>query len=264
MFNTLSLEMLQRQAPSIFSENSAERTSDRYQHISTFKVIEGLIKEGFLPTWAAQSQCRDTNNLVYTKHTLRFRHHNARPTSSGLYPEIVLTNSHDGLSSYRLMAGVYRIVCANGLIAGNSYDEIRVRHQGDIVREVIEGTYTVIENSQKMVKSTSQMSMIELNYDEKIAFAEEAHTLRFKDSETGKNIDPAKLLMPRRNADIGADLFSVFNVVQENLIKGGVRGYTTDKRGYPKRISTRGIKSIDQNTRLNKALWTMAEKRMVL
>lgn len=264
MSDALSLETLQRQAPSIFCENSAARTSEKYQHISTVKVIEGLINEGFIPTWAKQSQCRDANNLVYTKHTLRFRHQNARPTSSGLYPEIVLINSHDGLSSYRLIAGVYRIVCANGLIAGNSYAEIRVRHQGDIVRKVIEGTYTVIENSCKMIESTSVMSKINLNDTEKAAFAEEAHTLRFEDNETGKKIAPSKLLIPRRNADIGNDLFSVFNVIQENLIKGGLRGYTTDKRGYPKRISTRGIKSIDQDTRLNKALWTLAEKQMQL
>jgi hypothetical protein len=60
------------------------------------------------------------------------------------------------------------------------------------------------------------------------------------------------------------DLFSILNVVQENLIKGGVRGYAKDKNGYTKRIRSRAINSIDQNTALNRALWTLAEKMMQL
>jgi hypothetical protein len=54
MFNTLSLETLQRKVPSIFTDGSAERTSNKYQPISTARVIDGLLGEGFMPTWAAQ------------------------------------------------------------------------------------------------------------------------------------------------------------------------------------------------------------------
>ncbi len=265
MFNTLSLENLQRNVPSIFTEDSAERTSNKYQHISTAKVIDGLLGEGFMPTWAAQCKCRIAAKKAYTKHMLRFRHIDARPTSSGLYPELVLINSHDGLSSYRLMAGIYRMVCSNGLIAGTSYDEIRVRHQGDIVGEVIEGTYKIIEDSKNMIESADNMSSIALSNPEKEIFAEAAHTIRFDNSHAGESIDPLKLLSARRIDELNKnDLFTVFNVTQENLIKGGLRGYAKDKNGYAKRISTRGIKSIDQNTALNRALWTLAEKMMQL
>lgn len=266
MFKTLNLENLQRQVPSIFTENSAERTSDKYQHISTAKVIDGLLAEGFMPTWATQCRCRLAIKKAYTKHMLRFRHIDARPTSSGLYPEIVLINSHDGLSSYRLMAGVYRMVCANGLIAGTSYNEIRVRHQGDIVGEIIEGTYSVIEDSKKMIESASKMSSINLTLPEKKIFAEAAHTIRFDNNHTGEGIEPLKLLSPRRLEEVNKnDLFTIFNVAQENLIKGGIRGYAKDKNGrLTKRIQTRAIKGIDQNTALNRALWTLAEKMLQL
>ncbi|MHB1949557.1 MAG: DUF932 domain-containing protein, partial [Gammaproteobacteria bacterium] len=202
---------------------------------------------------------------AFTKHMLRFRHVNARPTASGLYPEIVLINSHDGLSSYRLMAGVYRLVCSNGLIAGNTYDEIRVRHQGDILGNVIEGTYRVIGDSKKMIESAEKMSALVLSNPEKKIFAESAHAIRFENSSMSEAIEPVKLLSPRRLAESNKDdLFTVFNIVQENLIKGGIRGYAKDANGYHKRVRTRAINSIDQNTILNRALWSLAEKMMQL
>jgi len=265
MFNTLNLENLRHKIPSIFTEGTAERTSDKYQHISTAKIVEKLLAEGFQPTWVAQCKSRLAVRKAYTKHMLRFRHIDARPTQSGLYPEIVLVNSHDGLSSYRLMAGVYRIVCANGLIAGNSYHEIRIRHQGDIVNEVIEGSYQIIENSKRMIELAGDMSSIVLSTSEKKIFSEAAHAIRFEDSSIGKGIEPLSLLTPRRHEEFNKnDLFSVFNIVQENIIKGGVRGYATDSHGYSKRIRTREISGIDQNIMLNRALWTLAEKMFQL
>lgn len=263
MFNTLSLETLKRYTPSIFTEESSGRTSDKYKHISTAKVIAGLMEEGFLPTWATQCRSRISTKSAYTKHMLRFRHINARPVIDGLYPEIVLINSHDGLSSYRLMSGVYRIVCGNGLIAGNTYDEMRIRHQGDVVGEVIEGTYTVINNAQQMIEQASQMKMIQLNQSEKLFLAKAAHTIRFDDKKPGSMFEPEKFLRAKRVEDMNmSDLFTVFNVIQENVIKGGVTGYTRNERGNYKRATTRAIKSIDQNTQLNKALWTLAERMM--
>lgn len=266
MFNTISLETLKNTVPSIFTDEGATRTSAKYQHISTAKVIMGLMNEGFMPTWATQCKSRTTIKKAYTKHMLRFRHRDARPTSSGLYPEIVLINSHDGLSSYRLMAGVYRMVCANGLVAGNSYNEIRIRHQGDVIGEVIEGTYRVIEDSKKMIESASHMSSMILSAPEKQLFADAAHTIRFDNNPIGEGFESSKLLSARRYDEINKnDLFTVFNVVQENIIKGGIRGYAKDNHGRPiKRIRTRAINSIDQNTALNRALWTLAEKMMQL
>jgi len=257
---TLSLEALRRTTPSIFTEESAARTSEKYQHISTAKIVTGLIAEGFLPTWATQCRTKIAEKKAYTKHMLRFRHINAKPTLSGLYPEIVLVNSHDGLSSYRLMAGVYRLICSNGLIAGKSFNEIRIRHQGDILGNVIEGTYSVVEDSKKMIESADDMSSIVLNTQEKRIFAEAAHTIRFENTPH-KDIEAMRLLAPRRHVEVNKnDLFTLFNIAQENVIKGGVRGYSRDSQGRSKRISTRAITSIDQNTALNRALWTLAEK----
>lgn len=262
MFQSLTIEQLRKTTPSVFTECGSEKTSGKYQHISTARLIDAMSTEGFVVVWATQSNCRLENKINYTKHMLRFRHLSARPTPSGLYPEIVLVNSHDGLSSYRLMAGIFRMVCANGLVAGNFYSETRVRHQGNIIDQVIEGGYAVIDESREMIESAERMAGIALHPVEANQFAEKAHTIRFADTPLVDSIEPKKLLAPRRFADNKNDLFTVFNVVQENIIKGGVRGYTISPNAWPKKITSRAISSIDQNITTNRALWSLAENTM--
>jgi hypothetical protein len=52
-------------------------------------------------------------------------------------------------------------------------------------------------------------------------------------------------------------LWSVFNRVQENVIKGGLSAY---KPGSFQRTTTRTVKGIDQDIRLNRALWTLGTR----
>jgi hypothetical protein len=59
-------------------------------------------------------------------------------------PEIILLNSHDGTSSYQMLPGLFRAVCQNGLVCGESFGEVRVPHKGDVVSQVIEGAYEVL------------------------------------------------------------------------------------------------------------------------
>ncbi len=267
MFNGLNLESLQRITPSIFTQVGAANTSSKYKHISTIEVVNGLMSEGFMPVKAMQSRTRKIGNAPFSKHMLRFRHVDSIPTVGGLFPELVLVNSHDGLSSYRLMAGLYRLICSNGLVAGDTFKEVRVRHQGDVVGNVIEGSYEVMKEATQLLEHAEQMGSVELTHPEKTIFAEVVHQLRFDGDEslTKEAIKPEQFLKPRRYQENGKnDLFTVFNVVQENAIKGGLRGWARDEKGRAKRVSTREIKSIDQNNSLNRALWTLAEKMMQL
>ena len=267
MHSSISLDRLQRIAPSIFTTAGAVGTSEKYKHISTIEVVQGLMNEGFMPVKATQNRTRRTDKAPFTKHMLRFRHIDSVPTVSGLFPELVLVNSHDGLSSYRLMAGLYRLICSNGLVAGDTFKQVRVRHQGDVVGNVIDGTYEIMKEAKQLLEHAEHMGSVGLTKPEKMIFAEVVHQLRFDgDSSLAKEaIKPEQFLKPRRYQENGKnDLFTVFNVVQENTIKGGLRGWARDDKGYAKRVTTREIKSIDQNNSLNRALWTLAEKMMQL
>jgi hypothetical protein len=260
---TISEDRLQRIVPSIFSNNHSENLSGRYKHINTIEIVRGLANEGYMPVDAFQTRSRTPQKREFAKHLIRFRHVDSNPQLGGLFPELILTNSHDGLSAYKLMAGLYRIVCSNGLIAGDTYSQVKVRHQGDIISQVINGTFEVMKSAEQIVQSSAQMGLIELDREEKRIFANAVHTLRFDDDKTlaKEAIRPEQFLEPRRWQERNAnDLFTIFNVAQENVIKGGLHGRTRDEKGILKHVSTRAIKAIDQTTSLNRALWTLAEE----
>jgi hypothetical protein len=115
MFDRLSIDQLQHRVPSVFTGSAANNTSEKYKVISTIQVIQVLETQGFVPVKAIQTKSHNSEDRLFTKHMLRFRHIDVRPTVGGLFPELVLINSHDGLSSYKLSAGLYRLICSNGL-----------------------------------------------------------------------------------------------------------------------------------------------------
>ncbi|MDH7793916.1 hypothetical protein QBD00_004853 [Ochrobactrum sp. AN78] len=174
-----------------------------------------------------------------------------------------MKNANDGTSAYELMAGMFRIRCMNSLVAQTgTIDAIKVRHSGDVADKVIEGTYRVLEEAERTLSAPQDWSKINLNHDEKDAFAQAAHIVRFADHNGNTNtpIKPEQLLVPRRSDDRDNDLWTVFNTVQENVIKGGLRGVSRDEFGRPRRTRSRPVYGIDQDIRLNKALWIIGEK----
>jgi len=262
----LTIDQIQRYAPSAFASQAHESRSERYTYIPTANVIEGMIKAGFQPFSASQSRSRIAGKSEYTKHMIRFRHPDFGMTRTvgEVYPEVVLINSHDGTSAYRLIAGMYRLVCSNGLMVSESeMGSVNVHHKGNILENVIEGSFRVVEHSANVLQSARSWERLQLSDGEQKAFAEAAHTVRFADSEGKVNtpITASQLLAPRRSEDTGADLWHTFNRVQENVIKGGLHGVQRDGQGLRLRaVSTRQVKGIDQDVKLNRALWQLAER----
>lgn len=64
-----------------------------------------------------------------------------------------------------------------------------------------------------------------------------------------------QILSPRRWQDESNDLWTTYQRIQENLIKGGLSGRSA-KGG---RTHTRAVRGIDGDVKLNRALWVMAE-----
>ena len=204
-----------------------------------------MLKAGFQPFAASQSRTRIEGKREFTKHMLRFRHQDvAQSLAVGdVVPEIIVVNSHDGACAYKLIAGLYRLVCSNGLMVSDSeIESISVRHTGRVLQDVIEGSYRIVEDTQKSIGTVQKWNQLLLTEGEQSAFAEAAHTLRFADAEGRKTtpITPAQLLAPRRSEDAGRDLWHLFNRVQENTIAGGLSAIQRDADGrHVRRVSTR-------------------------
>ncbi|MFK8694454.1 DUF932 domain-containing protein, partial [Escherichia coli] len=85
------------------------------------------------------------------------------------------------------------------------------------------------------------------------ALAQAALTYRYGDEH--QPVTTADILTPRRREDYGQDLWSAYQTIQENMLKGGISG----RGAKGKRIHTRAIHNIDTDIKLNRALWVMAE-----
>jgi hypothetical protein len=194
--------------------------------------------------------------MGFAKHLIRFRHRSQIADES--VNEIVLINSHDGSSSYRMLAGCYRFACVNGMICGETYDEVRVTHRGDLKHHIIEGAWRILNQSNAITASRQAMQGIALTDDEQQVFAEAALQIRFPD--TWQAMRPEQALRRKRIADNSTDLWTTLNVVQEHVTQGGMLTRTRSNR----LTRTRAVNGIDQNTNLNCALWSLAEKMKAL
>lgn len=248
----LTDDQIRQVAPSIFADAPHESRSARYTYIPTGQVLAGLRKEGFEPFYACQTRTRDSDRRDYTKHMLRLRH--ASQINGKEAQEIVLLNSHDGSSSYQMLSGVFRFVCSNGMVCGDTFEDIRVPHKGQIIDNVIEGAYTVLNDFDEVQGQVEGMKALTLSPDAQQAFGRAALTLRY--DQDAAPITENQLLRSRRIEDTGADLWRTFNRVQENMIRGGLRGRNAQGRA----TSTREVQGIDSSIKLNRALWVLAEE----
>ena len=267
----LSEDEMRRVAPSIFAARPHASRSERFRAIPTIEVLRGLEKEGFFAVGARQSASRDATKTDYTRHMIRLRRlDNARQYRVGdVVCEIILRNANDGTSAYELMTGLFRIRCLNSLVARiATIDSIKVRHSGDALEKVIDGTYRVLGQAEAVLAAPRDWSRIALDCDARAALAASAHALRFGDSQgkVATPIKPEQLLTPRRAEDRADDLWTVMNVVQENVIRGGLSARApaaTDQHGRWRRgrvVTTRAVNNIDWDVKLNKALWVLGER----
>jgi hypothetical protein len=251
----LSNEQIQKMAPSVFAPEAHKRVSEKYQYISTLSVVDLLRNEGWHPVRVQQARVRQMDRYGYQKHLIRFRRDGQKALNVGdSIAELVLRNAHDGSSAYALEAGLYRLVCKNGMTVGDSlFRSLKIRHIGFHIEQIISASHKLIQELPRIADSVEGMRRIRLNDDERVAFADAALRLRYPDGNAP--ITARQLLIPRRAEDREPSLWLVLNIVQESLMRGQIEGRSVSGR----RMQTRAIQSIDQDLRINKGLWEIAE-----
>lgn len=262
----LSNEQLLAKAPSIFAGQSFNKMSDRYAFVPTSVIVDGMRNAGFFPVFAQQSISRTQDRKPFARHMIRFQASSVALTKVGTeVAQVVLINSHDGSSLYDLSFGLWRLACLNGLMVASAAlaEAIKIRHTGNILDRVIEGSTNLLKAIPRIEAAVNRFKTITLSQDEQMVYATAAHQLRYtEESNLAEAIKPEKLLKAVRLEDSSNDLFTVFNRVQEHLIRGNVRGVgTVQTQNGPeqRRVRTREIKGITQSTNLNRALWTLTE-----
>lgn len=253
--SVLALDAIQARIPSVFAERPHESRSEKYSYIPTMRLLTEMEKEGFYPVEVRQGGSRIEDKRAFTKHLIRFRQANQSLAVGDNFPEIALLNSHDGTSQYELLPGWFRLACLNGLyVSLASGTGIKVPHRGD-VSDVIEASYRVVEDFPKQAAQIEDMRAITLTQPEQIAFANAAASLRWDDPEA---VDMSRVLRPHRPQDTDSSLWTTFNRVQENVIRGGVPVHSFNAQGRRQAKRSREVNGINDTVRLNQALWTLS------
>ena len=256
----LSYEQIAQFAPTVFSSDRHSSRSERFQVIPTHELLSGLSKEGFVPVKVQVGGSRDEEKRAFTKHLIRFRRSDdlaGVPKVGDSHPEVVLLNAHDGTSSYQLHAGLFRLVCTNGLtVSDQDFGSVKVGHSGrGVLDKVIEGTYRVLDDAVAALDHAQQLQTVALDRDEQRLFGEAALRLRF-DDETLPRINGSEVVRPRREADLAPNLWHTFNRAQENLIRGGLNyRHTNEETNRVSYRETRPVQNADGDLKLNRALW---------
>ena len=266
----LSLEEIKEMAPSVFTTNGSKDTSDKYTHIPTDRVIRDLEVLGWKVADVKEVAARKEDNKGFQKHLVVFRNEDVVITGEDgdtVYPQILLTNSHDGKNSFKFQAGLFRMICENGLvIADESFEDYSIRHMGydfDALQSLIKD---MVSNLDLTVESMNKMKQIELDEEQQLELAKKLLDIRLEG--TGNAYDdyqPKSINYSQRKEDNGVDLWSVFNRQQENIIEGNFKYFNEEKYGKYENVNmdfigrnARPIKNFKQDMDVNKKMFAAA------
>jgi hypothetical protein len=254
--NFLSKVEIKERAKSVFTATKGELTSEKYTHIPTDRVIDDMEKLGWGVVDAKEVKAR--KGVGYQKHLVVFRNPSISITGDDgddVFPQILLTNSHDGKNAFTFTAGLFRMVCENGLvISTQEFENLKIRHMGYTFEELQSTITAMVEKLPLTVDSMNKLKQTKLNKEQKEEFAKRALETRFgKEEAQNITIDLQALLEPTRKEDSGDDIWSVFNVVQEKLIHG-----MFDYQVGAKMRKARKIKNFKQDLKVNEDLFELA------
>lgn len=220
----------------------------------TRSIIEAMDAKGWGVVEAKVPKARVQRSRDFGIHQLVFQ---ARiqtaiqdPRQGLIYPRLHIINSHNGTSPISVFAGLYALICTNGLIVSHgSVGEFRQRHAKFSIEDAHAHIAQLTDSMDGMSEKVNAWGQLDLTSEQRNTFATKAARIRWNKPEDSIP-ETESILQPQRMADEGTNLWTTFNVVQENLLRGG---YSRNKR------KTRTVNNIRENLRINQNLWALAE-----
>ena len=260
----LTAERIKQLAPAVYSTTKAERLTDRYVSLHTSDIIPVLADYGYEPVQAAQKRSRIAGAADHASHMVAFAKPASADEGTGIRPEIILYNSHDGTGSVKLFAGCFRFICSNGIIAGNGFQS-RVYHSKALTgfEDMLNTTVAALPS---LMERMERLRGITLTIDDAFLLAERSVATRwdFFNGQTkgvyATDTTVGNVLKITRNEDKGRDAFTVFNRIQESVIRGNafVKSLNaTHPDGHMRKA--RNVSSIKEHVRINAELWNIAD-----
>jgi hypothetical protein len=245
----LSESELRTIAPAVFASSPDSNVSSKYVFVPTYKIMENLKKVGWHPVFARMNKSKEFS----AKHLIRFAPKSMDLQVGDIFPEIVVINSHDRSYALNINIGLFRLACSNGLVVADStFAEMLQKHININFEDVERLTGEVVHQFNILTDKIKEYKTIELTEVEKGKFAQVVKEIHWSADSV---IEPKSLLVPRRLEDGRNDLWSVFNVLQENIIKGGISYIGKNEEGQERKRRTKALKNLERDFKINQNLW---------
>jgi len=254
----LPLDVVKNRAPQAFAKTAAPSVSNRYTFLSTERIIEDMGKLGWQVCDAKSKRGRKQVSNEFGNHIVKFFHPEVYikdgEGNKEAYINILVMNSHNGVGSFRLEAGIFRLICSNGLIIRDKdMGTFKIRHSGYSFEQLQNVLSTLTESLPQVAEKITVYSNKLMTEEQQYSFAENALKLRNGGREATKE-EIESVLISRRDEDNGNDLWKVLNRVQESILGGG--NLVVGSNGKLRRA--RGIKNIEKDLQLNQAIWELS------
>ena len=255
--NTNTMTLLPQSA---LATHASPRMSGRYGFIPTNEIVDAFSRDGWVLTKGTEAKVRTEARKGLQRHLLRFAHQSQLELGVRERIETILINSHDGTSSLQIGAGIFRMACANGIVvADNTVASIRLGHHKLDIDTVLNSAHTILGQAEKVSDVITCWKGTQISKEDAFHLAEQGIKLRWPDADK-QPVTPQVILGVNREADVGSDLWTVFNRIQENVIRGGQHD-NSRKTAFGKAFrATRGVKSLTEDVRINKSLWEIASQ----
>lgn len=263
--------------PNVITQSKAHPIrSDKYSVVTTGNIIEQLMEEAGL-VWEKVAEENNTSKYKgFGTHLVRCTHPDFSlgrdDLNRELIPQLYIKNSYHGRTKFEMHVGLYRVFCMNGLILGNQFQTIKIKHIGLTVDEV------KAEVEKMKAIFTGEVAPFILSLKEKkltdaqqLAFAEAALRERVRlNANFLRGVNTQELLTSVRKEDEGAAIWEVLQRVQDNLglnfrsspVEVRYEYLAKDKDGNDiiKERKVSKLKNIQEVTYMNKFLFDLATR----
>lgn len=243
-------------APAVLGMSKSIERSDRYQFVSSKDILNTFEQNNWFVHDASQPRIhkKNFNKREFSKHLITFSNPDFKMVN-GVIPRIVVINSHNGSSPFIMMAGLFRMVCSNGLIISDStFEEIRIRHSALAPSLIESGIEDIIELVPSILGKTEEMNTVILNPVDQLDLATNIIERIWVDPKV-RPLEASQIITSRRNGDDNPTLWNITNRIQENIVRGGLIGKTKTNKNRVQR----GINNIEKNVKVNQLIWEEAD-----
>jgi len=239
--------------------------TERYSNVSEkFQVIQpamigGVLSEnGFKLVSLITGKAKHEDKKDFQRTIARYRELDAFEVD-GLHLDLLYISNHMGRGRDRLILSFMRGVCANQWNTGKGFDAVYIRHSGNPIADLRDGIARILGQRSKLVQVIQKMQNVTLTAGQIETLARQYAEIRLDGVENVIDVDFKSLAKIHRQDDAKLDLFTVANVLQENVIRSRLKyriktvdsnGQTVERNQSTRVLRGSSVKLIDLNAKM--------------